>query len=87
MRSPEEISLLDVVEACQGAVVGNYCQVLRHPDHTPVCGYHRAMLDLQHVVRRSLERWTVQTLIDAPPPCENNDVPCKMSIICRSLQT
>ena len=39
-RAPSQITLLAIVEACQGSLAGDYCQTECAPGLT--CGYHAA---------------------------------------------
>ena len=65
-RAPKNISLLDVVEACQGKVLGDYCQP--YDDLNVVCGFHAAMHDLQGAILGSLSRWSLEDLLTRPTP-------------------
>jgi len=65
-RRPEEITLLDVVEACQGAVQGNYCQEVSEELVPMMCGYHQAMFDLKKSCRDALSRWSVARILEQP---------------------
>ena len=60
-RSPREINLLEVVEACQGVVARNYCREV-DANHL-ACGYHHAMVDLRESIRASLARWTLEDML------------------------
>jgi len=65
-RAPRDISLLEIVEACQGKVLGDYCQP--YDNLAVVCGFHAAMHDLQGAVLGSLSRWTLEELLKRPKP-------------------
>ena len=78
-QEPEQITLLSIVEACQGLLGTNYCQKLgANLNHT--CAYHKAMLDVRSSVENSLKRWNLADLANQPVPqnslLENQD--CKM---------
>ena len=60
-RSPSEITLLEVVETCQGITSKSYCRDVDQPELG--CGYHRAMLELRESVRGTLGRWTLTDLL------------------------
>jgi Rrf2 family protein len=61
---PDEITLLAVVEACQGTIVGDFCRSNRPAwSH---CSFHRAALDLHGAITGVLERWTVANLLERP---------------------
>jgi Rrf2 family protein len=63
-RRPSEVTLLAVVEACQGAIIGNFCQSLR-PAHTH-CNFHRAAQELHDAIKGVLSKWTLAHLMEAP---------------------
>ena len=66
-RDPKNITLLDIVEACQGLLIGAYCQAIG--DQTgPVCAYHQAMWDVRMATREALKRWTLADLAAQPVP-------------------
>lgn len=65
-RHPRDISLLEIVEACQGKVLGDYCQP--YDDIGVVCGFHAAMHDVQRALLESLSRWTLEDLLKRPRP-------------------
>lgn len=66
-RPPAEITLLNIVEACQGLLVGNYCQSMKdHPG--PVCAFHTAMVEVQQATLGVLGKWTLKELSDQPGP-------------------
>jgi Rrf2 family protein len=73
---PEAVSLLDVVEACQGRILADYCTGTSQT----VCAFHRAMHDLHTATKRVLERWTLADLIAAPNSDSNvhDGEPCRM---------
>ncbi|MCS6771238.1 MAG: Rrf2 family transcriptional regulator [Kiritimatiellae bacterium] len=65
-RAPSDITLLDVVEACQGAVRGNYCAEVP-PERVPLmCGWHQAMWELKESCRAVLSRWTIARILERP---------------------
>jgi len=63
-RAPNQITLLAVVEACQGAIVGDYCR--QDCDVATVCPYHRAALELQEAVVAVLSRWDLERITETP---------------------
>jgi Rrf2 family nitric oxide-sensitive transcriptional repressor len=65
-HSPAEITLLAIVEACQGRVLGDFCHDT--DDLSQVCGLHRAGADLHKSITRSLSRWTLKDLLRRPRP-------------------
>lgn len=68
LRRPEEITLLDVVELCQGTVPGNYCGRGGLDDVGKTCGYHQAMHDLRDSTRSALARWTLHRILQHKRP-------------------
>jgi len=75
---PEQVSLLDVVEACQGKILGDFCQGFDRLEL--VCAYHRAMAELHEAIIATLKRWTLADLAKAPLPAEEirDGVPCRI---------
>jgi Rrf2 family protein len=65
-RRPEEITLLHIVEACQGMIHGAYCE--RLDDSEPVCAFHQASVELEHAIVSVLGRWTLADLGKRPQP-------------------
>lgn len=78
-RPPEAITLLDIVEACQGKILGDYCTPYDNLDE--VCGFHEAMFHLQQAVLRTLREWTLESLLKRPFPAEKlrGKVACRMA--------
>jgi len=65
-RQAAEVSLLAVVEACQGAIAGDYCN--GDIDLAEVCAFHKAALELYEAVKAVLSRWTLADLLARPHP-------------------
>lgn len=65
-RATKDISLLSIIEACQGTVLADYCQEC----HTPelVCAYHLVMMELHDSIVSVLSRWTLADLAAKPAP-------------------
>ncbi len=63
-RLPNGITLLQIVEACQGAVVGDYCRP--DCDKRSVCSYHLAAEQLRAAIVGVLSVWTLQQLMERP---------------------
>jgi len=70
-RSPDEISLLAIVEACQGAILGDFCQDAEDFDNT--CAFHQAGAELHEAIVGILSRWTLAQLLLKPCPSEAGD--------------
>lgn len=65
-RRPSDVTLLTIVEACQGAIVGSYCQGIT--DLRMACAFHRATVELQHSIIKILSRWNLEQLAASPRP-------------------
>jgi len=77
-RKPDEITLLNIVEACQGLLIGNYCETIK--DHIdPVCAFHQAMVEVHQATLGVLMRWTLADLASRPRPAGCN-LGCKINI-------
>ena len=64
-RTPDAITVLDIVQALQGLITGNYCgQTEHHPE--PVCAFHMAMREVHTVTINTLSKWSVSDLIANP---------------------
>jgi Rrf2 family protein len=63
-RRPDEITLLAVIEACQGAIVGSYCQDIDNIGAT--CAFHRAAVELREAITDVLSHWNLEHLVKAP---------------------
>ena len=66
LRAPEAVTLLEIVEACQGAIQGNYCRDVPAEMVPNMCGYHQAMYELKESCRSSLARWTIARILEQP---------------------
>jgi Rrf2 family protein len=78
-RPTSEITLLEIVEACQGTIRGAYCQ--RVDDLQVVCAFHRAAVDLEGAVLGVLSRWTLRDIEQSPNPSGQlpGAIPCMMA--------
>jgi len=63
-RRPDEVTLLGVVEACQGTIVGSYCEDVN--DLATACAFHRAAVELRQAIIAVLSRWTLEELAKSP---------------------
>lgn len=59
-KAPADITLLQVVEACQGSIVGDYCRP--DCDKRIVCSYHLAADELRTAIVKVLDAWTIERL-------------------------
>jgi Rrf2 family protein len=65
-RLPENITLLSIVEACQGAILGNFCEDAEELPGT--CAFHQATAELHGAIVDVLSRWTLAHLMAKPHP-------------------
>jgi DNA-binding IscR family transcriptional regulator len=77
-RRPEEVTLLAIVEACQGTIVGDYCRSAG-PRNT-YCSFHLAALELHGAITDVLEKWTLARLLERTHSCDGggSGVACLM---------
>lgn len=78
IQEPSQVTLLSVVEACQGPILGDYCRSSR--PSAEVCNFHRAALELHEAIRNVLGRWTLADLLERPHASAEvtGGVPCLM---------
>lgn len=79
-RPPAEITLLSVVEACQGTIVGNFCQMVEETGS--VCAFHLAGLELHQAIVRTLSKWNLGHLLERPAPRKplRGGLPCVLGM-------
>ena len=65
IRHSIEITLLEIVEACQGAIHGNYCRL---EDLKSACAFHNAAAELERAIVKVLSRWTLADMEKVPGP-------------------
>lgn len=83
-RRPETVTLLHVMEACQGLLICNYCEALQgHSD--PVCAFHEAMVEVQAAMRSVMTRWTLADLA-ARPGSVDNRLRCRIDLDPEAIQ-
>jgi Rrf2 family protein len=65
-RAPAEVSLLAIVEACQGAILPDFC----HGGHElrQTCAFHQAAAQLHQGIIGVLTKWTLAELLRRPGP-------------------
>lgn len=83
IADPAALTLLEVVEVCQGRILPDYCQ--EHEDLRQVCAFHEAMNQLHDAIVGSLSGWTLEALAARPAPARGLvlDRPCRMAGLCR----
>ena len=67
-RPPEEITLLSIVEACQGAIPGDFCSDA--DDLSKTCAFHQAGAELHRAMVGVLSRWTLAHFLSNPKPSD-----------------
>ncbi|GAB4416597.1 MAG: hypothetical protein OHK0021_22840 [Bryobacter sp.] len=77
LRSPEEVTLLAIVEACQGAILPDYCRSAQ--PGLGVCGFHWAAAELHLAILGVLERWTLRDLLAKPTEVGAGGMTCLMA--------
>lgn len=82
--APENLSLLEIIEACQGKFLADYCERTDYLDK--VCGFHLAMHNLYEAVKGALGTTSLADIIQKPAPDASLEktVSCKMGW-CRGL--
>ena len=75
-RAPETITMLAIVEACQGTILGDFCD--EAPDLAKTCAFHQACAELHDAIVGVLSRWTLAQFIQKPRPIGmlNKRIPC-----------
>jgi len=82
-REPNKITLLEVVEACEGAIIGNHCREFPNPAMiNRTCGFHQAMVEFQEGVKDILRKWSIEDLASKPLSDAKVAPDCKL---CRIL--
>ena len=65
-RPPETVTLLAIVEACQGTILKNFCT--ETDELASTCAFHQAAAELHQAIVGVLSRWTLAQLIERPRP-------------------
>ncbi|MGF1571564.1 MAG: RrF2 family transcriptional regulator [Sumerlaeia bacterium] len=82
-REPDDVTLLEISEACQGIIAGNYCRGISE-HQKPVCAFHKAMQEIHDVTTRVLKNYTLADMMMNPKEFHEDLLPssqCKMSCI------
>lgn len=66
-RTAETITLLEIIEACQGLMLGDYCRAIGDAAG-PVCAFHQAMWETHRAMVKNLSSWTLADLAGRPGP-------------------
>ncbi len=67
-RSPDRVTLLEIVEAAQGALLGDYCTGIKPGNLALSCQFHRVMAELHEQMIRTLSNCTLAELVACPVP-------------------
>lgn len=82
-RDPSRVTLLEIVEACQGTIVGDYCRDMRADEVAVSCRFHRVMAELHGQLVRTLSGCTLAALLDCPMPVlrgrKRSSLRCRLS--------
>jgi Rrf2 family protein len=70
-RKPEDITLLAITEACQGALLANLCS--ETDDLSAACAFHRAGTELHATMLGVMTRWTLADFLKNPGPSAQCD--------------
>ena len=70
-RSPETISLFNITEACQGAILTNLCA--ETADLSRACAFHQAGSELHQAIVDVMSRWTLADFVRNPSPSSHCD--------------
>ena len=65
---PSQVTLLAIVESCQGKIRGDYCNVAC--PNISFCHFHEATLELHRAICGVLSRWTLADLLNRPFPAD-----------------
>ena len=65
---PEEITLLAIVEACQGTILADFCE--EAADLAQTCSFHQAAAELHDAIVRVLSKWTLAGFLENSRPSE-----------------
>lgn len=61
-RRAQAVTLLQIVEACQGTILGDYCRT--GCDRRMICSYHAAAEELREAIVKVLSEWTLARLME-----------------------
>lgn len=83
---PEQITLLEIIETCEGKILGDYCKETDNIEQ--VCAFHQAMYEVRSSLTHTLRKWTLKKILQKPLPDKDllPLVDCKMKSVCASFQ-
>lgn len=76
-KTADQITVLDVYQACQDPGHTNYCKEVCASDVEKACGYHKAMLDIHLGFIERMEKWTLAEMLQSPSPSIEISPNCK----------
>jgi Rrf2 family protein len=81
-RPPAAVSMLDIVQACQGAILGDFCD--QAAELRQACAFHQASAELHAAILKVLSSWSLEALLKKPgPTCQFN----RKHVCCFQLTT
>lgn len=84
LRDPRQVTVLSIVEACQGVIGGDYCEEVPVDRLGDTCRFHQLMWKLQSSVAKVLTSCTLADLIACPAPANprarNGRAPCRTAL-------
>ena len=67
-RAAGDVTFLSIVEACQGAILPDFCQAAQ--DLRRTCAFHQAASQLHQSIIKVLAGWTLADFMRRPGPSE-----------------
>jgi Rrf2 family protein len=67
-RAAADVTFLSIVEACQGAILPDFCQA--EQDLRRTCAFHQAAAQLHESIIKVLAGWTLADFMRRPGPSE-----------------
>lgn len=85
-RRPGEVTLLNIVEACQGMIASDFCHPV--PTTHAQCAFHLAAVELHEAITSVLDRWTLAALLEKPrgKGKRGAGVPCLMGPVLEAFE-
>jgi Rrf2 family protein len=81
-RRADTVTVLDILEACQGIIAPGYCRAV-DLSVVPVCAFHRMASEVHHATVEVLARWKLSDLLAHPVPDRDLGglAPCRMAFL------
>jgi Rrf2 family protein len=84
-QAASDVTLLAIVEACQGLLPAAYCQELGPTALRSACAFHQAMDEVYTATKNALSHWTLADLLEHPGPTDAGYVTsCRMTSVGRA---